>query len=102
MTTVPKTDVLAADIAEEKRIRWGSIVLWFCIGVLIFITLFPFYWVLRTALTDPTTLFAHASEFLPHNPTLFNFQRVLGMIDPATLVGSAASNLSAGTLNFGI
>jgi len=39
---------------------------------------------------------------LPHNATLFNFQRVLGMIDPSSVVGQKASNLSSGTINFWI
>jgi len=84
----------------ERRIRWGNILLWVFIGFMVFITLFPFYWVLRTALTDPGSIYGHASEFLPYNATLFNFQRVLGMIDPSTVVGESASNLSAGTINF--
>lgn len=84
----------------ERRIRWGSIALWVFIGFLIFITLFPFYWVVRTALSEPKSVYAYAADFLPHNATLFNFQRVLGMIDPSTLVGQDASSLSAGTINF--
>ncbi|HEX2622721.1 MAG TPA: carbohydrate ABC transporter permease [Phototrophicaceae bacterium] len=84
------------------RIDWGQVVLWIFIGFMLFITLFPFYWVLRTALTDPESIYAHASEILPYNPTAFNFQRVLGMIDPSTVVGQKATNLSAGTINFWI
>jgi multiple sugar transport system permease protein len=87
---------------EGRLVNWGTLMTWILVGFMLFITLFPFYWVLRTALTDPTSIFAHADELLPHNTTMFNFQRVLGMIDPDSLVGQKASNLSAGTLNFWI
>ena len=94
---------MKVDIRNEGRmLDWGRYATWVLIGVLLFITLFPFYWVLRTALTDPTAIFAHADELLPYNTTLFNFQRVLGMIDQSTIVGEKASNLSSGTINFWI
>jgi multiple sugar transport system permease protein len=85
---------------EKAKFPWGQVILWILVAILVFITLFPFYWVVRTALTNPNAIFGHASELLPYDPTLFNFQRVLGMIDPSTIVGTEASNLSAGTINF--
>lgn len=102
MTALSRTNVQDAAQTSERRIRWGSILLWIFIGFMVFITVFPFYWVLRTALTDPGSVYAYADDLLPHNATLFNFQRVMGMIDPSTLVGQEASNLSAGTINFWI
>lgn len=100
MAVVSQTKVLKSEQVEERPFNWGRLITWIAVGILVFITLFPFYWVLRTALTDPTAIFGHASELLPYNTTLFNFQRVLGMIDPSTIVGTQATNLSAGTLNF--
>jgi multiple sugar transport system permease protein len=94
---------LKSDAQNEARmLDWGRYATWILIAVMLFITLFPFYWVVRTALTDPTSIFAHADELLPHNPTLFNFERVLGLIDQSEIVGQKASNLSAGTINFWI
>ena len=84
------------------RINWGTVLLWMILLFFVFLTLFPFYWVLRTALSEPNAVYAHANQLLPYDPTLFNFERVLGMIDPQTLVGQQASNLSVGTLNFWI
>lgn len=83
-------------------IRWGNIMLWIILFLIVFLTLFPFYWVIRTALSDPNSVYANADELLPPELTLFNFQRVLGMIDPETIVGQDTSRLSAGTLNFWI
>ncbi|MFN8373604.1 MAG: carbohydrate ABC transporter permease [Anaerolineae bacterium] len=86
--------------AYLSKLDPGKIVLWVLMIFLIFITLFPFYWVVRTALAAPNSVYAHADELLPPDLTLFNFQRVLGMIDPTTLVGQDTSNLSAGVINF--
>jgi multiple sugar transport system permease protein len=94
---------LKAEAQKEGRmLDWGRYMVWILIAFMLFITLFPFYWVVRTALTDPSAIFGHASEILPYNPTLFNFERVLGLIDQSEIVGQKASNLSAGTINFWI
>lgn len=102
MTAISVAKDQAQSSAVTNGIRWGRIGVWVVIAILVFVTLFPFYWVLRTALTEPNSVYAHAEELLPYNTTLFNFQRVLGMIDPNTLVGQETSNISAGTINFWI
>lgn len=65
---------------------WGKLAAWIALGILLFVTLFPFYWMLRTAFTFPTALFKNTSSLLPVQPTLINFQRVLGMVDVETVV----------------
>lgn len=104
MTTMTKTQPAMTEEQSNffTSIAWGNVMLWIVLGILVFVTLFPFYWVVRTALNDPDTVYAHADEILPSDPTLFNFQRVLGAIDPTTLVGQDTSRLTAGTLNFWI
>src|SRR5260370_38178020 len=37
----------------------------------------------KTALSDSRTLFTGASSLLPQAPTLFNFERVIGLVNPA-------------------
>jgi multiple sugar transport system permease protein len=44
------------------------------------VTLFPFYWMLRTAFTFPTALYKDTASLLPVQTTLINFQRVLGTL----------------------
>lgn len=62
--------------------------------LLLLITLFPFYWVLRTALTPNKLIYANAAAFLPPEITWTNFGRVLGLIDPATAVTLGGSGQS--------
>jgi multiple sugar transport system permease protein len=99
-TNARTTATTAPSSTPPKPFKWSNVAVWIIVGFMMFITIFPFYWVLRTALTDPSVVYSSASQLLPAEPTLFNFQRVMGMIDPASLVGSENSNLSAGTLNF--
>lgn len=59
---------------------WGKLAAWIALGILLFVTLFPFYWMLRTAFTFPTSVFKDTSSLLPVDATLINFQRVLGTL----------------------
>ncbi|MHB8750205.1 MAG: carbohydrate ABC transporter permease [Aggregatilineales bacterium] len=68
--------------------------------ILIVITLFPIWWVVRTALTSPKTIFDNLSSLLPVQPTTDNFARVVGLLDPAKLIAAGATNISPGTINF--
>jgi multiple sugar transport system permease protein len=70
----------------RRPIPWGKILAWAALGLLLFVTLFPFYWMLRTAFTFPTAVFKNTSSLLPVQATLINFQRVLGMIDVETAI----------------
>jgi multiple sugar transport system permease protein len=47
------------------------------------ISLGPLWIAFKTALTGPNALFASGGSPLPSDTTLFNFQRVLGLIDPS-------------------
>jgi len=47
------------------------------------ISLGPMWIAAKTALSDSRTLFTGASSLLPQDPTLFNFERVIGLVNPA-------------------
>lgn len=69
-----------------RRFPWGKLIAWLALVLLLFITLFPFWWMLRTALTWPKSLFENTSSLLPVETTLVNFRRVLGLVDTQTAV----------------
>lgn len=85
-----------------KQINVGDVILWIILIVLIVVTVFPFLWVVRTALTSPNAVFRDTTSLLPVDPTLGNFARVLGLVNTTDIVGQDTANISAGTLNFGI
>jgi multiple sugar transport system permease protein len=80
----------------RKKFPWGRTIAWIAMALLLFVTIFPFYWMLRTALTSPKAIFLDTGSLLPVQPTLFNLERVLGFVDPATAVamGGAGANIN--------
>jgi len=68
---------------SDSRFRISS---WFgyaVLAVFAIISLGPIWIAVKTALSDSGTLFASASSVLPQHPTLFNFERVIGLVNPA-------------------
>ena len=75
----------------------GRTVAWACLIVLMLVTLFPFYWMLRTALSDNTQLPGHPNSLLPVETTLGAFKRVLGL---STIEEAQAQGGSGAAVNF--
>ncbi|WP_062352242.1 carbohydrate ABC transporter permease [Herbidospora yilanensis] len=55
---------------------------WLALVAALVVTVFPFYWMIRTALTPAADLFRDSTALWPSNPTLINFTRVLGLVSP--------------------
>ncbi|TKK89245.1 carbohydrate ABC transporter permease [Herbidospora galbida] len=53
---------------------------WLALVAALVVTVFPFYWMIRTALTPAADLFRDSTALWPSNPTLINFTRVLGLV----------------------
>src|SRR5258708_24099578 len=65
---------------EIRSRRWlGYIIL----VVFAVISLGPMWIAAKTALSDSRTLFSGASSLLAQDPSLFNFERVIGLVNPA-------------------
>lgn len=52
------------------------------LGLAILGTLFPFYWMLKTALTPASQMISDAGLLWPSEPKIVNFARVLGLLTP--------------------
>ncbi|MFF5482947.1 carbohydrate ABC transporter permease [Streptomyces sp. NPDC012935] len=72
-----------ADTTTVRRVRrrpsFGRAVAWAVMAAVVLITLLPFYWILRTALSSNTALAAHPGDLLPVDPTTGGFERALGL-----------------------
>lgn len=81
--------------SRSIRIRWGKVFAWIVMGILLLITLFPFYWMMRTALSSNSALSANASSLLPVDFSWGGFQRVFGLqsIDEAIADGGSGAQL---------
>ncbi len=53
------------------------------LAVFAVISLGPIWIAIKTALSDSHTLFTGAGSLLPQDPTLFNIERVIGLINPS-------------------
>ncbi|ROO86977.1 carbohydrate ABC transporter membrane protein 2 (CUT1 family) [Actinocorallia herbida] len=62
-------------------LKIGRRAAWAVLFVAVVLTLFPFYWMVRTALTPAADLYRDATALWPQHPTLINFKRVLGLVD---------------------
>ncbi|MGY4773356.1 carbohydrate ABC transporter permease [Kribbella sp. CWNU-51] len=82
---------------RRKELNVGRTVAWIFLVVLLIVTLFPFYWMLRTALSDNTQLPGHPSSLLPVESTLGAFKRVLGL---STIEEAQAQGGSGAAVNF--
>ncbi|MBI5929877.1 MAG: carbohydrate ABC transporter permease [Chloroflexi bacterium] len=86
----------------KKRISGSRILMWLFLILLLFVTIFPLYWVIRTAVTPPKKVYSEARALAPSDPTTQNIERVLGLISDEELTALVKKNptISAGKLDF--
>jgi multiple sugar transport system permease protein len=94
MTT---TTVRASSASGPRRLSIGRITAWAILVLFLVATLFPFYWMLRTALSNNKLLFTDPGSLLPVDFTWGAFKRVLGL---STVAEAQAEGGSGASLNF--
>ncbi|MDR8413061.1 carbohydrate ABC transporter permease [Nonomuraea sp. 3-1Str] len=77
--------------------RAGRIAGWTVLGLAVLVTVFPFYWMVRTALTDANHIFSDNFSLIPNHFTWANFRRVLGL---SPLAEARAAGGSGASLDF--
>lgn len=87
----------AARGPRSRRPRAGRVLGWLVMAVVLLVTLFPFYWMLRTAFSTNAELAAQADNLGPAGFTLDAFRRVFGL---TTLEESLAQGGAGGRINF--
>ncbi|SDE12701.1 carbohydrate ABC transporter permease [Glycomyces harbinensis] len=78
----------------RRRLSPARAAAWTYLALIIFVTVFPFYWILRTALSDNFALMAEPSSVLPVDFTLGAFERVLGLATPEESLAAGGSGAS--------
>lgn len=81
---------------RTRRLKPGRIFAWVVMVVILLITLLPFYWILRTALSTNPSLLSNPASLTPPEFTTGAFQRVLGMqsTEDALAEGGSGSALN--------
>jgi multiple sugar transport system permease protein len=69
--------------AETSSNPWGHRIGMAVLIILAIVSLLPIWIAVKTAFTDTGAIYTSASSLLPKDATLFNFQRVLGLANPA-------------------
>jgi multiple sugar transport system permease protein len=64
---------------QRRRFSPGRAVAWTVLGLIVLITLLPFYWILRTALSTNAGLNASPADPLPVDLSTSGFERALGL-----------------------
>ena len=64
----------------STRLKPGRVLAWAALLAMMAFTVLPLWVVLKTALTQSSQLFAQAGSLVPNDPTLLNFQRVMGLL----------------------
>jgi multiple sugar transport system permease protein len=102
MAVMTPVDVEAPDIrpaatGRRRRPTIGRILGWIVLVGALIATLFPFYWMVKTALTPAADVIADSGLLFPSNPTFINFVRVLGFLSPEE---ARAAGGSGATIDF--
>ena len=66
-----------------RQINLGRFVAWGYLVVVLLVTIFPFYWIVRTSLSNNFAMSTDPSSLLPVDFTLGPFKRALGLATPA-------------------
>lgn len=66
-------------VRERQGFNFGKLLAWIFMIVFIVVTLFPFYWILRTALSSNAALYAETQSLLPASFSWGGFKRVFGL-----------------------
>ena len=84
---------------RHRRALLPLIAGWTVIGLTVVGTLFPFYWMVRTAFSNNRSMFSDPLSLLPVDFTLGPFRRVLGLATPAEALAEGGSGAG---IDFGL
>jgi multiple sugar transport system permease protein len=90
----------ARTIRRGRKFSPGRLVAWLYIAIILFLTLFPFYWILRTSLSNNFAMSEDPSSPLPVGFTLGAFKRALGLASAAESVAQGGSGAALNTALF--
>ena len=95
-TTVPAPDAhrAAPPRRRRRRVTPGRVLAWVVMILILLVTLFPFYWMLRTALSSNGALYANSTSLLPVDFSWGGFERVFGLQSTEEAIAQGGSGAS--------
>ncbi|GHD82222.1 carbohydrate ABC transporter membrane protein 2 (CUT1 family) [Salinibacterium amurskyense] len=101
-TPTKRAKKVRASSAEDPAMAKSPVSKFFgrlALAIVVIITLFPIYWMVRTAFSDNRAMFGEPLSLLPVNFTLGPIERVLGLATPEEAIAEGGSGAS---INFGL
>jgi multiple sugar transport system permease protein len=85
------TSTRAAITKPSKPFNWGRAGAWALVVIALIVTIAPFLWMLRTALSSNHSLAANAGNLLPADFSWGAFKRVMGLQTPEEAIADGGS-----------
>ncbi|MFF2344985.1 carbohydrate ABC transporter permease [Pseudarthrobacter sp. NPDC058119] len=89
--TTARVSAPARPATRRRPFNWRRAGAWVLVGIAVAVSVLPFYWVLRTALSTNGALASNATNLLPAEFNLGAFQRVFGLQSPEEAVADGGS-----------
>jgi len=86
--------------ARRSKFTVGRGVAWSYLVIVVLVTVFPFYWMLRSALSNNYAMIADPSSPVPVGFTWGPFLRVLGLASPQAAIAEGGSGASVPILHY--
>ncbi|GAA4975158.1 carbohydrate ABC transporter permease [Streptomyces hyderabadensis] len=84
----------------RRAVSPGRVAAWVVLVVALVATVFPFYWMVRTALTPAADLYSDSTGLVPQHPTTINFLRVLGLTSQEEAMAAGGSGAQVDFLRY--
>ncbi|CAL9342395.1 L-arabinose transport system permease protein AraQ [Streptomyces sp. enrichment culture] len=93
-------DVARTRPRSRRAVSPGRVAAWVVLVVALVATVFPFYWMVRTALTPAADLYSDSTGLVPQHPTTINFLRVLGLTSQEEAMAAGGSGAQVDFLRY--
>jgi multiple sugar transport system permease protein len=89
--TTAKVSAPARPATRRRTFHWRRTAAWILVALAVAVSVLPFYWILRTALSTNGSLAGNATNLLPADFNLGAFKRVFGLQSPEEAIADGGS-----------
>ncbi|MDT0168358.1 carbohydrate ABC transporter permease [Pseudarthrobacter sp. BRE9] len=89
--TTAQVSAPARPATRRRTFNWRRAAAWILVALAVAVSVLPFYWILRTALSTSGALAGNATNLLPAEFSLGAFRRVFGLQSPEEAIADGGS-----------
>jgi multiple sugar transport system permease protein len=79
---------------SRHKTSFGRVIGWIILIGALVVTIFPYYWMVKSALTPAAEMVTDSGNFFPTHPTMINFARTVGLLSQAEAQAAGGSGAS--------